>query len=416
MPSELFDAYRWLIGSHGRQWLQRIEEEPLPLVRQAARLRKELSAARVHLVLEQAELRRRARTKFSQPQSMFFTPIGLEQATDETVAFYKAARFRSAVPLADLCCGIGGDLTALARRASVMGVDRDPIAALVAEANLDALHPVASGSPQRVHVADAAAVALDRLAGWHIDPDRRPGGRRTTRVELYEPDAATLDHLLRTAPNAAIKLAPAAGPPEQWQRQAELEWVSRGRECRQLVVWFGDLAQRPGHRRATVLADDGPGRLAGTWTIVGLPSESPPVGSRILRYVFEPDPAVIAARLVPALAERNALTAIDRGCLYLTGDRPVSDPGMACFEVDDLLPFDRKRLKQVLESRGVGRLEIKKRGVSESPEHLRRQLRLRGDKAAVLLLAPVRGSIAAILARRVVCRTQVVRRQSDETD
>ena len=38
-----------------------------------------------------------ARTKFSHAEAMFFTQRGLEQATDEIVAAYKARRFRDRV-------------------------------------------------------------------------------------------------------------------------------------------------------------------------------------------------------------------------------------------------------------------------------------------------------------------------------
>ena len=64
-----------------------------PSVGAIAGLRKELSAERVHLVLQQAALRHRARDKFAAAERMFFTPLGLEQATDEVIAQHKAQRF-----------------------------------------------------------------------------------------------------------------------------------------------------------------------------------------------------------------------------------------------------------------------------------------------------------------------------------
>ena len=63
---------------------------------------------------------------------MFFTRLGLEQATDAWVARYKATRFPAGQLLADLCCGIGGDLMALSERGPTRGVDRDPVAAICA--------------------------------------------------------------------------------------------------------------------------------------------------------------------------------------------------------------------------------------------------------------------------------------------
>jgi len=46
-------------------------------------------------------------------------------------------------------------------------------------------------------------------------------------------------------------------------------------------------------------------------------------------------------------------------------------------------------------------LEIKKRGVAQEPDAIRRQLHLQGDASAVLLLAPNAGSVKAVFARRM---------------
>src|SRR5256885_489720 len=82
------------------------------------------------------------------------------------------------------------------------------------------------------------------------DPDRRPAGRRTSRVLLSEPPPETLDRLREANSNAAIKLAPAADAPGEWNEAAELEWLGSRGECRQQVVWFGRLARHPGRRTA----------------------------------------------------------------------------------------------------------------------------------------------------------------------
>ncbi len=86
---------------------------------------------------------------------------------------------------------------------------------------------------------------VGRFAAWHIDPDRRPEGRRTTRVELHEPGPAAIDRLRAARAEGAVKLAPAATLPDAWCQEAELEWISRGCECRQLVCWFGTLGAMP---------------------------------------------------------------------------------------------------------------------------------------------------------------------------
>jgi hypothetical protein len=393
------DDYQWLVSPEAGPWLAEAADGGRELVSQAADLRRRLSAQRVHLLLEQATLRLRAQRKFSAAPRMFYTPLGLAQATDEWVAAYKASRFPSGLPLLDLCCGIGGDLMALARRATVTGIDRDPIAALLAETNLRTI--VGNDSQPRsafVIVRDAAAhFPLAEVGAWHIDPDRRPTGRRTTRVELHSPGLPLLERLLAMRPDAAIKLAPAAELPKRWTLEAELEWISRGGECRQLVAWFGTLARTPGRRCATIVYDDS----GNVRTFAGDPALELAVAERLGRYLAEPDPAVLAAKLTGALAHEHALAAVAPGSVYLTSDHADADGALTWFEIIDALPFDLKRLKALLRQRGIGRLEVKKRGVPHDPRQVREQLRVPGDGASTLFLTRIAGTVTAIMARRL---------------
>ena len=95
--------YQWLLGPAAAELLAELAASDREPLAHAARLRTTLSAARVHLLLEQVALRRRARQKFAAAERMFFTSVGLEQATDEVVAAYKASRFTGQVHFWDLC-------------------------------------------------------------------------------------------------------------------------------------------------------------------------------------------------------------------------------------------------------------------------------------------------------------------------
>ncbi|HVU41008.1 MAG TPA: class I SAM-dependent methyltransferase [Xanthobacteraceae bacterium] len=389
------DDYRWLVSTAAEPWLaQAATADARSTVSLTADLRRQLSAERTHLVLEQVELRRRARAKFAAAGQMWFTAVGLEQATDEIIARYKAQRFATQAAVADLCCGIGGDLLALAERGPVVGVDRDPLVTLLAAANVQAVAPQSVAS---FRVSDVEAFDVCDFASWHIDPDRRPEGRRTTRVELHEPGPAVIDRLRARQAEGAVKLAPAATLPDAWSNEAELEWISRGGECRQLVCWFGALARDPGRRRATILDS----RAAEPRTILGVADEHPPHAASLGEYLYEPDAAVLAAGLTATLAAEHALAAITPGVGYLTGDRLVTDAALAGFAIRDVLPLDRRRLRAALRAHGIGRLEIKKRGVDVDIEKLRQELKLSGDSAATLILLPRAGHPTAIVAERI---------------
>jgi hypothetical protein len=398
--------HQWLISDAAGKWLATAACGE-PTLRLAARLRKDLTAERVHLVLEQVALRRRAMQKFTLATQMFFTAKGLEQATDEWVAGYKAERLATrtgswsakARGLADLCCGIGGDLLTIGSRGPVIGVDRDPVAAMFAEANIAAWRAAGRTVQAEVQVGDVETFRAGELSAWHLDPDRRPGGRRTTQIVAHQPGPEVIEQLLAACPAGAIKLAPAAELPDDWTSRAGLEWISRDGECRQLVAWFGDLADKPGRRSATVLATGATNHAPRT--VFGEPGATIPLASRVGRFVFEPDAAVLAAKLTGALAAEHGLAEIARGIAYLTGETTINDPALACFEVLDVLPLRAKILNDWLAGRGIGRLEIKKRGVDVEPDELRRQLQVAGDNAATLIVTRIEGRRLVIAARRV---------------
>jgi len=383
---------RWLVGPEGAKAIAVAAELSGELTTRLKRLRDFLSPEQAAAALEQGDLRERARSKFAAADRMYFTPLGLEQATDEAVARYKAERFQGHSSVFDLCTGIGGDLMALATVTKVTGHDHDEVAAVFAEANAAAM----GHADVLVRDRDVTSLDLTECDAWHLDPDRRPEGRRTTRVELHEPSADAISRMLAQNPNAAIKLAPAASWPDRWTGEAEWEWISRGRQCRQLVAWFGKLGQAPGKRRATQVAENG--AVAGS--IVGDEDVHPARADSVDRFVMEPDVAVLAAQLSGALAEKHGLSPLAGGAAYLTGPQLLNDPLVACFEVEEVLPLDLKKLKSWLRERGVGQLEIKVRGVQQDPAVVRKRLGLEGPHSKTLLLTHIGSRHAAIVARR----------------
>jgi len=388
VPPEL----RWLTSGAAAPWLADPELAVLQPMALANRLRRKLSAEQSRRLSEQFELRRRAKLKFARAEQMFFTSLGLEQATDEGVARYKATRFPTGAAVADLCTGVGGDLVSLAMRGRVIGLDRSPEVAWLAAANLERL--VGGGL---VAVGDVTRLCLGGVSAWHIDPDRRPEGRKTSRVESSQPSREALDALREANPHAAIKLSPAAEAPDDWRDAAEFEWISRGRECRQQVAWFGSLATEPGRLRATLL--DAQGELLRTFC--GDEQPLPIAADSVRQYVYEPDAAVLAARLTGALAASHGLLRLSTDVAYLTGDAQINDPALAAFEVLEALPFDRRRVRAICRERGVGRIEVKKRGVDFDPAKLQAELAGAGELEAVLIVYRQGAGARAVLARRV---------------
>jgi len=392
MTIPFIEDYHWLIGEEAAAILQESAMDSAPLHRQAKRLRNQLSADRAALVLDLVALRRRAAAKFPAAEKMFFTRKGLEQATDAWVARYKADRLGLRQQVADLCCGLGGDLLALAERNQASGVDSDPVAALLAKANLRA-----AGFQEAVHCGRAEEASLADFDAWHLDPDRRVQGSRTSRLAAGSPADEAIEQFLSVNQTAVVKLAPAAVLPQSWEARCEREWISRDRQCRQQVLWFGNTASLHSQCRATAVHRDG----RPPESTVGRPGVPMILADAVGRFVFEPEPAVLAAGLTGHLAAECRLQALAAGVAYLTSDEAQQHGLLQAFEVVEVLPLDMKRLRGIVRERRIGNLEIKLRNLRHDPAAVRRELRPQGDEQATLLLTPTAHGARAILARRV---------------
>lgn len=396
--SDLAD-YAWLTGNTAALLLEECLVDQAPLHRQLQRLRKVLSPQQAGLVVELTSLRRRAETKFGRLASkMFFTELALQQATDLWTASYKASRLKNDQPVHDYCCGLGGDLMALARRGPAVGWDRSAEMAHLATANLDVL---GASEHSQVRVQEIEAMAPLPGEVWHLDPDRRSSGRRSTQMEWHSPGPEFIEHLRKIAPDGVLKLAPATEVPEPWNQEAEREWISWNRQCRQQVIWFGALAQQSCLRRATVVT-----KTANcledprVHSFVGQSTTRAPQGSQVEEYIYDIDPAVRAAGLTGALARDQNLVALEKESGYLTSAIFCGHPLLTGFQVLDVLPLRVKSLSSFLRKQSIGRLEIKKRGIETDPEQLRQKLKLQGEESRTLLLTRLGEREIAILAQR----------------
>jgi SAM-dependent methyltransferase len=382
------DAFDSLLSDEGQALLAALRDyDPAQELATVTRLRRDHPADLVSAALTQARLRQRAVAKFGEEDAyrMYFTPHGVEQATRARVAAHRADRFAAlgVRRIADLCCGIGGDATALARAGiRVLAVDQDPLTCAVARANAEALGLSDRIEVRRADVADVDTCAFD---GVFIDPARRGGRGRIFRPEDFSPPLSWAVQTALASPYAAVKTAPGI-PHDVVPPEAEAEWISDCGDVKEAVLWFG--SPRPGMRRATLLPS---GR-----SLLGVRIPDPPAGP-VGRWLYEPDGAVIRAHLVAEVAARIGGRLIDPTIAYVTTDRLRPTPYATAYEITDVLPFNLKRLKALLRERGVGIVTIKKRGSAVEPEELRRKLPLEGVNSCTILLTRVAGSPTMLL-------------------
>ena len=389
-PAEL----RELLSVEGLRLLDSLPawESSADVVRSVAELRKAgHSPALVAAVLGQSRLRARAAAKFGPfAASMLFTEAGLEQATRLSVAALHAGRFQRAglAWIADLGCGIGADALALAAlELEVTAVERDEATAALAAFNL------AAWSNARVEHHDAETFRLDGVDGVYLDPARRDGAKRLRNPADWSPSLDFAFGLAERLPTG-VKLGPGIDR-DLIPADAEAQWVSVDHEVVELGLWFGPLA-RDGVRRSALVVGE-----HGTAELVAAADSADVEAGALGAYLYEPDGAVIRARLIGDLARSLDARMLDSSIAYITSDTAASTPFAAGFRVIEDFPLDQRSLKRELAARGIGTVEIKKRGVDIDPAAFRTALAPKGENSATLILTRVAGKRRALLAERL---------------
>jgi SAM-dependent methyltransferase len=342
-----------------------------------------------------ARQRQKARATFGDDADrLLFTADTLEQAGRPALAARRAARLlaEGVETVADLGCAAGTDTIALARAgARVVAVDRDPVARELTRLNAAALG-LTGVEVLGADVVDLVAAAADgRVAGCDaavLDPARRSGGRRQLDPDRWSPPWSTVAALLERVPTAVVKVAPGLDH-DRVPAGVEAEWVSVGGSIVEALLW-GSAVSRT-WRRATLVrgaevlelsADDDPG-----------PAPTGPVRG----WLHEPDPALIRSGLMSLVAAGLGANLLDPTIAYLTSDGRADSPWVSSYCVREMLPFNLKKLKALLRTRGIGRVVVKKRGSPIEPETLARRLRGPGSDSAVVVVTRVAGAPTVLL-------------------
>ncbi len=357
----------------------------LPINQLASRLRLEFPPEEASALAEQVALRGRAAGRFGGLPGFIYTTEGLEMMTHPFVAERRASRLAGlGLPVADLTCGLGGDLRACAAAgARVTGIERNRTTAILAAFNVPGA-AVVQGDASR------PPLALDRAAVV-IDPSRREGGGRRFDPAAFSPAWDVAVSVLREA-RAGVLKAPPGIEHRHLPGEAEVEFVQLGRSLRDAAIWCGAGA-RPGVRRALLLPSG-----------AEIDSNAPAIHGEAVApgaFVFDPESCVTRAGLVRHLAHRLGAALMDSQVAYLTSDLAAFDPLAATFEVVEAVPFSIARLRDRLRKLGLRAEEIRRRAFPVEPDELRRLLGRVPGEPVTLLCTTIAGHRTVFIARRV---------------
>lgn len=333
-------------------------------LRLLTRLRRDFVPELAGAVLEQARLRQRGQAKFgADAAALFYTTDALEQASDPLVRRYRALKLAGAQVI-DAGCGMGADSLAFAAAGCrVLGLDLDPVRVAIAQHNAAQL-----GLSDRVRfqVYDLRTGLPELAEAIFFDPARRDtAGRRIHDVEAYEPPLSLMRQW--QADRILAKLSPGVDLAQLQTYPGLLEFISVAGDMKEALLWLNE----PVGRRATLLSDTG--------TLNWQAEEIPPRPLSVpLRWLVEPDPALLRAGLVQQVAAAFDGYLLDETIAYFTCAEKPRSAWLRAWRILDWMPFHMKRLRSALREQNVGQVTVKKRGSPLTPEELMRQLRLKG--------------------------------------
>ena len=384
-----------LLSPGGRELLDRLSGEqvsPDRALELAQALRGRYPPELVAAALTQQSLRVAGRAKFRRADEMLFTRDGLEQASSEATSAHAAARYPAGALVADLCCGIGGNLIALGAGRRVLAVDLDPVSLAFARHNA-AVYGAADGlAAVRADVTNVPLAGVDAV---FVDPARRAAGRRLAAGRSEPPLGWCLD-LAGRVPAVGIKAAPGLPRdlvPDGW----EAEFVAVGRDLKEALLWSPALATAPGAtpRRATVLPSGatlaGEGGRGGAAGRDGegeggtVPVAAPGA------FLFDPNPAVTRAGLVEDLARELGAWKIDPQIAFLSADARRHTPFARTLAVVESAPWHERRFARRLAELGIGAADIRRRGLAGDVAQIHRRLNLSGPGRATVVITRFNG-------------------------
>jgi hypothetical protein len=391
--AEELQRYQWLLSVAGNALLDDIAAltaQSIPALKIAERLRYTYPADHVALAMTQHELRARARSKFLpvHASAMFFTRDGLEQSTSERIARHRARRYAGCASIADLCCGIGGDLMALAALpdvTSLTAVDRDPVHLLLAETNAALVRPDLS---VRAFGTDVRSADLTDVDAVFIDPARRSAKGRLGGIASEPPLDWAIDLVVKV-PRVGIKTAPGVPHrlvPAGW----ELETIAHGHDLKEAVLWSPALAA--GSRTATVIDGDGVHQLRkrpGDAPVQRVPETGD--------WLLDPNPAVTRAGLVEDLARDTGAAKIDTEIGFLVASVRVETPFARMLPVVASLPWHEKRIRSALRKLDAGPVDIRRRGLAGDVDAITKRLRGKGPRRLTIAMTRVNDEPWAIV-------------------
>lgn len=334
-----------------------------------------------------ASLQTKAIRTFGMPANdaaaWWVTRHSLQQSTHHLVASLKAS-WMGTGRVADLCCGLGSDLIALARRGPACGLDIDTDVLAFTVANLKSACVAADLRQCDIETGEVGRWIAD-AERIHIDPDRRAGGQRHTAAQDLVPCWSRVRELLQSCQGGLVKLAPATQVPPEAEGDIHRTWIAAGGSVREQTAIAGEVLDDPWIRRQAMAVG---GRSAisihsGVASVFAPENNERPqatvADADVGQWIIDPDAAIRAAGLTTAFAVATNSQLLGGPSGFLTcedraGLAPWPEMAQAA-RVIDVVGCDDRKLRRWFRAHDGYPDVIKVRGADLDPAATARRMR-----------------------------------------
>lgn len=330
-------------------------------------------------------LRKKAETKFSKAQHMYFTREGLEQATNENLSNYLTDQLHgqiNASMVIDIGCGNGGNLLSFAKKFHVIAIDNDPIHLIFAKENAHVY-----GVDKKINFVNTSAeefLKSNQLLNdsniFFLDPQRMRQGKTKTR-SLFNTSPKInelLPQLFKNSQKVFIKISPAFDYAEikMLPDTPEIEVISQNNVNKLVILWFKDLKKTM--RKATCIIEN---QIFSFESKKMEDDEEAPIIESLKNndYIFEPNKAIIKAHLINTVALKFHMHRLNKKIGFLVGEKLPKHEGRKLFRIFRIVEISSslRKLKRRLDELSIKQADIITRGFFLKPDSVRKKLKLK---------------------------------------
>lgn len=315
-------------------------------------------------------------------RSILFEKTALEQSSGEIAAAFKAGILKGK-NIIDLSGGLGIDDIFISQNfQNLYYCELDPVRLKLFQYNVKLLN-INNICIKAGNSIDTLISFPDNFFDWiYVDPSRRNEDKRFVGLQNCSPDVVKYQELLlKKSENLLIKASPALELEEvkkQIPSLREFIVLSVNNECKETLLLVSKTNIKQDLLIKAVCLNSESLRMNNFEISSFYPSETNrPQVSDAKKYFYEPDAAIIKARLSQKLSLKYSLSFINSSVDYLTSDSLVEEFPGRVFVIERVLPYKKQLIKKFLRDNSITKANIQRRDFPDTPDVIKKNFDLK---------------------------------------